>query len=70
MKPRYIAHTGKKQPVEDAAVVSVVFRGGPGEIGPMTAKYWADGVSNWWVHSDTMHHDEHIIAYRVIEQEG
>jgi hypothetical protein len=70
MKPRYIAHTGKKQPVDDGTIVDVVFSDGiyihrcrAGAFGPE----FLDGL-DWWLLKD--HNPNAIIAYRVIEQEG
>jgi hypothetical protein len=68
MKPRYIAHTGKKQPVDDDVCVEVLFKTGCLN-NRNNAGWWAGGSENWWIHSATRDPDSHIIAYRVIEQE-
>ncbi len=69
MKPRYIAHTGKKQPVADSVKVDVVF---PDRlvVKRRTACYWTYLGQNWWIHSDTESPADYIIAYRVVEKEG
>lgn len=68
MKPRYIAHTGKKQPVDDDVIVEVVHRDST-VSGNDPAADWADRL-NWWVHGEAMNPRCDIIAYRVIENEG
>jgi hypothetical protein len=68
MKPRYIAHTGKKQPVDDGTIVDVVF---PDRmvVKRKDASHWRAFGQDWWIHSDTPLPNDRIIAYRVIEQE-
>jgi hypothetical protein len=62
MKPRYIAHTTGKQPVDDGVIVDIVIRANlPGAFHPMEASFWDWSITG--VPGD-------IIAYRVIEQEG
>lgn len=69
-KPRFIAHTGKKQPVADDVIVAVLFPDGYVADDGSNAHYWAYyNGENWWVHSEDIRRDNHIIAYRVIEQE-
>jgi hypothetical protein len=59
MKPRYIAHTGKKQPVADDVVVEVKFRSGRIDDD-------LDAGDMFWEHDGSFCD---IIAYRVIENE-
>jgi hypothetical protein len=69
-KPRYIAHTGGDMPVSPDCVVEVVFKGG--EVWePTQARSWGNeggAGACWWRH-ESSDRDNHIIAYRVIEQE-
>ncbi len=67
MKPRYIAHTGKKQPVENASQVEVLFRSRRIDNGH-SAGWWSGGLYNWWIHGEADFADDDIIAYRIIEQ--
>jgi hypothetical protein len=58
-KPRFIAHTGKKQPVDDHLALEVMFPDSTTTFGFSERFRW----SKTGKCSD-------IIAYRVIEQEG
>ena len=66
MKPRYIAHTGGPMPVPYGTEIETIDRDGSVELG--NAGDWISD-EQFWLFSDACHPDDHIIAYRVIEQE-
>ena len=71
MKPRYIAHTGGDMPVQPGCIVGVLFKDG-NLWGPAKAREWGAMYEHdncWWRHESGAS-DNHIIAYRVIEQEN
>jgi hypothetical protein len=63
-KREWIEWHGGKCPVAPTATVDVRFPNGTEMLG-YPASDWISGANDWWQHQ-SVDHDNHIIAYRVV----